>query len=97
MSRKTLTIQIETQDMSSQQVRLIKSINLMLKHVMTTELENEYFDHSSDLLRFVASAIKQANFSKIDTDIDYGQQALEFCVDTLSDQVYEHDLVKYDN
>ena len=69
----------------------------MLKHVLTTKHENEYFDHSSDLLRFVATAIKQANFSQVDTEIDYGQQALEFCVDTLSDQIYAENVIQYDN
>ncbi len=92
-----LNLEIDVKDLSPQQVRLIKSINLMLKHVLTTENEEEYFEHSSDLLRFVATAIKKANFSENDQAIEYSRQALEFCVDTLSEQVYSDDLLQYDN
>ncbi len=94
---KTFTLEIDTEGMSPQQIRLIKSINSMLTHVITTEEEDEYFDSSSELLRLVASAVKKANFSQNDQGIQYSLQALEFCVDTLSDQVYEEDLIKYDN
>jgi hypothetical protein len=92
-----LKLEIDTEEMNNQQVRLIKTINTMLAHVLTTEEEDEYFDSSSELLRLVASAVKKANFSKNDSGIEYSQQALEFCVDTLSNQIYEDDLIKYDN
>ncbi len=92
-----MTIDMNTDDLSEQQKRLLKSINMMLVHTMTTDEEDEYFDGSSELLRLVASAIKKANFSNKETEIAYDQQALEYCVDILSDQVYGDDLVKYDN
>lgn len=95
--QEPLKLEIDTEEMSAQQIRLIKTINTMLAHVLTTEEEEEYFDSSSELLRLVASVVKKANFSKNDKGIEYSQQALEFCVDTLSDQVYDNDLIKYDN
>ena len=96
-SPKKKSLEIKIEDLNPQQVRLLKSINSMLTHIMTTKEEDEYFDGSSELLRLVASAIKKANFSKTDENIKYGQQALEFCVDTLTDQVYEENVIKYDN
>ncbi|MFT6633817.1 MAG: hypothetical protein ACJAS4_003789 [Bacteriovoracaceae bacterium] len=95
--QESLKLEIDTDGMNIQQVRLIKTINTMLAHVLTAEDEDEYFDSSSELLRLVASAVKKANFSKNDTGIEYSQQALEFCVDTLSDQIHEDGLIKYDN
>ena len=94
---KKLSLEINTEEMSSHQIRLIKTINSMLAHVLTTEEEEEYFDSSSELLRLVASAVKKANFSSHDDKIQYSQQALEYCVDILNDQVYEDELLKYDN
>ena len=70
---------------------------MMLAHVMQTNDEEEYFDGSSELLRLVATAVKKAQFSQNNSEIKYDQQALEYCVDILSDQVYTDDVVQYDN
>lgn len=97
-NESTLNLEISTEDLSEHQVRLIKTINSLLGHILTTEEEDEYFESSSELLRVVATAIKKANFSEENQKpIEYGQQALEFCVDILNDQIYDGDLIKYDN
>lgn len=96
-SAKKINFEIQAEELSHQQIRLLKSINSMLTHIMTTEEEEEYFDGSSELLRLVATAVKKANFCGENSNIEYSQQALEFCVDTLSNQIYEDDLIKYDN
>ncbi len=88
---------MQTEEMNSEQIRLIRTVNAMLEHVTTTNEESEYFDGSSELLRLVANLIKKANFSQEDGKIQYSQQALEFCADILNDQIYQEDLVKYDN
>jgi hypothetical protein len=45
----------------------------------------------------VANAIKKAKFSENNQQIEYAQQALEFCVDNLSDQVYQNEVTILDN
>lgn len=98
ITEKTLDIEVQIDDLAQHQVRLIKTINTLLGHVLTTDQEDEFFESSSELLRFVATAIKKSKFSEdSDHSIEYGQQALEYCVDILNDQVYEDDLIKYDN
>ena len=98
MNESILKLDIITEDLSEHQIRLIKTINTLLTHVLTTDEEDEYFESSSELLRVVATAIKKSNFSHENQEpIEYGQQALEFCVDILNDQIYEGDLIKYDN
>ena len=95
---KTLHLKINTEELSDHQIRLTKTINNLLNHVLTTDEEREYFTSSSELLRLVATAIKKSTFSEENQKpIEYGQQALEYCVDILSDQIYEGELVKYDN
>lgn len=96
----TEKLNLDTTELSAEQVRLIKSINSMLTHVMSTESEKEYFTGSSDLLRVVAIAIKQANFNKTQLageSIDYEQQVLEYCADALIDEIHSGKLVRYDN
>lgn len=97
-SEKTLNLEISIEEMSEQQIRLIKTINALLGHVLTTDEEDEYFDSSSELLRVVATAVEKANFAHNNTsEIEYAKQALEFCVDNLSEQIHEGNLVQYDN
>lgn len=98
--QKLLNLNVDVSELNQQQVRLIKSINSLLTHIMSTDDEEEYFESSSELMRIVAMAVKKSNFStelQKKSEIPYGQQALEFCVDILSDQVYGDDVVKYDN
>lgn len=96
--KKTKTIEIDTSKLSDHHVQLLRNINYLLSHVMSTDEEDEYFEASSELLRVVATAIKRSKFSESSkSEIAYGQQALEFSVDTLQDHIYEGTLVKYEN
>ncbi|MDH5415346.1 MAG: protein phosphatase 2A regulatory B subunit B56 family protein [Flavobacteriaceae bacterium] len=95
--KATLNIEINIDELNSTQVRMIKSINSLLTHTLTTSDETEYFNGSSELLRLLASLIQKASFSKKEGHIDYGKQVLEYCSDILAEQVYEDSLVKYDN
>lgn len=95
-----VTLTLEMKELNEQQARLVKSIMSLLTHVMTTDEESEYFDSSSELMRLVAGAIKQANFTSIwneNKDIPYSTQALEFCLDNLNDEIYTDKLIRYDN
>lgn len=100
MSEKKLNLELDVTELNNEQIRLIKSISTMLTHIMSTEHEDEYFDHSSELMTLVANAVKKANFSadfEQTSKIEYGRQALEFCVDHLADQIYQDNVARYDN
>lgn len=95
-----LHISVDAQELTSQQRRLLKSVTTLLAHVMTTDEESEYFDSSSELMKLLAGAIKQANFSSIwreNTDIPYATQVLEFCLDNLTDEIQSDGIIRYDN
>lgn len=93
----TLNLTLDTSELSAQQIRLIKTINTMLTHVMRTLDEEEYFEGSAELMQLMANAINKANFSDVEDQIQYGLQALEFSVDMLSDQVQTGEFLKFDN
>jgi len=100
LDKKSIKVDFDTTELNSQQIRLIKSICTMLNHVLVTDDEGEYFDGSAELMRMVASAVKQANFTTEwaeNQQIPYAQQALEFCIDMVSDQMYQDDIIKHDN
>ncbi len=100
LEQKSIKVEFDTTELNSSQIRLIKSICSMLNHTVTTDDESEYFDGSAELMRMVASAVKQANFTtewNENQEIPYAQQALEFCVDSIADQMYSDDIIKHDN
>lgn len=99
-ANQELHIALDAQELNSQQKRLIKSVTTLLAHVMTTDDEGDYFDSSSELMKLIAGAIKQANFTSIwreNTEIPYATQALEFCLDNLTEEMQSEDLIRYDN
>jgi hypothetical protein len=98
-SQTKLTFEIDTASLGPAQVRLIKSLVATLSNVITTDVEADYFDGSAEFLRLAASLIQEAKFSNKGeaTGIPYGTQALEYCVDSLTDHISSSKVVKYDN
>ena len=92
-------IEIDAAEMSESQIRMLKTINAMLAHVLTTEEEGEFFDGSAEAMRMCASLIKQAHFAN-DLQFDgipYADQALEYSMDILSEHMVNSKVVQYDN
>ena len=59
-----------------------------------------FFNGSADLLRMCAALIKQANFTEKLKGIDgipYANQALEYSIDVLQEQIANAKVVTYDN
>ena len=97
---RVIKIEIDGSELTPQQVRLVKSLNTMLSHLLITENEEEYFEGSAELMRMCAALIKQARFTeelKDQSNIPYAQQALEYSVDVLQDYVTASKVVNYDN
>lgn len=93
-----LNLNIDIKGMDEVQIRMLKRVTSMLVHVMTTNDEGEYFEGSSELLKLVASSIKDSNFSKIVvSEIPYATQALEYSLDNLTDHIHAEKIVGWDN
>ena len=95
-----ISIDIDTNGLTPAQVRLIRSINTLLLHVVKTDDESEFFDGSAEFMRMCASLIKQSYFAnelKNLEDISYAEQALEYSMDVLQECMEGAKIVQYDN
>lgn len=94
-------MQSETEkELTAHQVRLLKSLQAMVQKVLKTENEEEYFESSVELIRMSAALIKLANYPqqmKQSSQIPYGEQALEFALDSLQDFISHEKVITYDN
>ena len=98
--KNQITIDIDTRGLTPAQVRLIRSINTLLLHVVKTDDESEFFDGSAEFMRQCASLIKQSYFAnelKGLEDISYAEQALEYSMDLLNECMEVAKVVQYDN
>jgi len=85
-----LILKMDTEGMSPVQVRLVKSIHSLLAHVLSSEEESEYFETSAELMKKTADLIKQSAFATTNKNMSYGDQAVEFAVDTLNESLEEN-------
>jgi len=94
-----VTIEIDTTEMTPAQVRLIKSLNHMLVHVIRAEEEGEFFDGSAEFMRMCAAIIKQSKFPDTweSDSIPYAEQALEYSMDIVQEFMSNANVVTYDN
>lgn len=100
LKNSKLNIEIDTNGLTEAQVRLIRSLNAMLTHVLLTDEESEFFDGSAEFMRMCASLIKQSQFTERllkENNIPYADQALEFAVDVLSENMTLKKVLQYDN
>lgn len=94
---KDLVLKFSTEELSPTQVRLIKSLHALMANVVASEEEADYFEASADLLKKAAELIKHSNFNVQNKNISYGDQAVEFAVDTLNEAINEQKLQNIDN
>lgn len=97
--RSTLKIEIDTTGMQPNQVRLLKTINSLLSNVINSDDESEYFELSAELMKQIASAIKQSHFTSDlkSNGIPYAEQALEYSMDLMHEHMAGKRVVSYDN
>jgi len=94
---KELFLKMETEGLSTTQIRLIKNIHSLLAAVVTSEEEGEYFEASAELVKKAAELIKHSNFPITNKNISYGDQAVEFAVDSVNESMNENKMNNFDN
>jgi hypothetical protein len=94
---KELHLKLDLEGLTPSQVRVLKSIHSLLASVVAAEDESEYFQMSADLMKKTAEFIKQSNFALEHKEMAYGDQALEFSIDTLNETLEENGLKNLDN
>jgi len=96
-NEKEISIKISTEGLTSTQIRLIKILHSLMGNVVVSEEESEYFDASADLFKKAAELIKHSHFATKNKKMSYGDQAIEFAVDGLTDLVDEKRINNIDN
>jgi len=86
-ANKELLIKINVEEMTPTQIRLIKNITSLLTSVLSSDEEGEYFELSSELLRKSAELIKHSDFANLNSDMSYGDQAVEFAIDFINESL----------
>ncbi len=94
---KELVIKLNVEELTPTQIRLIKSLNALVAHVLTADDEPEYFEVSADFLKKAAELIKHAGFANQNKNMEYGNQAVEFAVDFLNESIDQQKLHNIDN
>ena len=99
--KKFLNIQLESSELDPAQERLIRYMNSMLLSALTADDEGEYFESSNEAMRMLASLIRKANFnarpSVKSSSIPYESQVLEYCMETITDDLSDNKTVVFDN
>jgi hypothetical protein len=96
-NEKELLIKINTEELTPTQVRLLKSINALMTHVLSADEESEYFEMSAELMRKTAEVIKHSDFANKNKEMCYGDQAVEFSVDFLNESMNGTGINNIDN
>lgn len=96
-SNQELVIKLSTEELSANQVRLLKSINSLMTHTLTADEEGEFFEASAQLMKQVATLINQSHYPKAHKSTDYGTQAVEYAVDFINETLEEKSLHNVDN
>ena len=94
-NQKELTMKLDTEGLSTAQVKILKQLHSLIANVLTTDDEGEYFEMSAELLKKTSELIKHSNFAVENKNISYGEQAVEFAVDSLNEEI--QDKVNFDN
>lgn len=94
-NQKEQTMKLDTEGLSTAQVKILKQLHSLIANVLTTDDESEYFEMSAELLKKTSELIKQSNFAVENKNISYGEQAVEFAVDSLHEEI--QDKTNFDN
>jgi hypothetical protein len=92
-----LLMKLNTEELTPTQIRLCKSLHSLMASVLTAEDESEFFEMSAELMKRTAELIKHAAFSEKNQHINYGEQAVEFAVDFLNENLDQNKLGNIDN
>ncbi len=90
----------DEEELTQSQLRLVRSLNIMIHNVLTTSDESELFNGSAEMMRICAALIKQAKFiegAKKSSKIQYSEQAIEYALELLNEHLEGSKVIKYDN
>ena len=98
--KENMQIEIETNNLSPEKIRLIKTLVSEMTKTLESESERRFFTHSAEFMRLCACVIQKSKFVQINenlSSIPFNQQAIEYSIDILQEHLEEEKIVHYDN
>ena len=83
--KSELTITLNTEELTPEQVRLLKAMSALMTNVLAADEESEYFEASAQLMKKAADLIRKSHFARDNKEMPYGEQAVEYAVDFLNE------------
>ena len=90
-------MKMNVEGLTPTQLRLVKTLHVLLSNLLASETESEYFDTSAELMKKTSELIKHANFATQNQSIPYGNQAVEFSLDSLNELIDQDKIQNLDN
>lgn len=82
-----LNIKFDTAELTPTQTRLIKTVNALMAHIVSADEEAELFEGSAQLVIKLTELIHNTHFAKTHREINYAEQAIEYSIDCLRDNI----------
>lgn len=98
--KENMQIEIETDNLSPEKIRLIKTLVAEMTKTLEAENERRFFTHSAEFMRLCACVIQKSKFVQINeslSSIPFNQQAIEYSIDILQEHLEQEKIVHYDN
>lgn len=82
-----LLIKFDTTQLTPTQARLIKTVNALMAHIVSADEEAELFEGSAEILTKVSELIHSSHFAQSHKELNYAEQALEYSIDFLRENL----------
>lgn len=82
-----LVIKFDTTQLTATQARLIKTVNALMAHIVSADEEAELFEGSAEILTKVSELIHNSHFAQTHKELNYAEQALEYSIDFLRENL----------
>lgn len=84
-----LIIKFDTAQLSPKQAKLIKTVNALMAHIVSADEESELFEGSAELLIKMSELIHHSHFAQTHKELNYAEQAMEYSMDCLRENLEE--------
>ncbi|MFA5584495.1 MAG: hypothetical protein WDA09_09800 [Bacteriovoracaceae bacterium] len=82
-----LIIKFDTNQLTPTQARLIKTVNALMAHIVSADEEAELFEGSAEMLIKMSELIHHSQFAQTHKELNYAEQALEYSIDFLRENL----------
>lgn len=95
--QQEILLKLDVSELNQTQIRLLKNITSLLTNVLSADDETEYFESSAELFKKTAELVKHSQFAENGKAMNYGEQAVEYSIDNLTEILENAGIHNIDN